>query len=75
MPEFGCGLRDLLFQPNNPILAATTEFTVRKALERWLGDEILVEAVDIANKDKELVITIGYIRRDKLEKQAMKINF
>lgn len=75
MPEFGCGLRDLLFEPNNPVLAATTEYTVRKALERWLGDDILVEDVDIANQEEKLFITIIYIRKDRLEKQAMKINF
>jgi len=75
MPEFGCGLRDLVFDPNNIVLAATTEFTVRKALERWLGDEILVEAVDVSNDEENLFITIVYIRKDRLEKQAIKITF
>ena len=75
MPEFGCGLRDLVFDPNNTVLAATTEYTVRKSLERWLGDEILVEAVDIENEEENLLTTIVYIRKDTLEKQAVKIIF
>lgn len=75
MPEFGCGLRDLVFDPNNPILAATTEFTVRKSLERWLGNEILVETVDVTSEEENLLITIVYVRKDRLEKQAMKITF
>lgn len=75
MPEFGCGLRDLIFDPNNPILAATTEFTVRKSLERWMGDEIMVEAVDVASEEESLLITIVYVRKDTLEKQAIKITF
>ena len=75
MPEFGCGLRDLVFDPNNAILAATTEFTVRKSLERWLGNEILVEAVDVKSEEEKLIINIVYIRKDRLEKEAMKITF
>lgn len=75
MPEFGCGLRDLLFEPNNQILSATTEFTIRKSLERWLGDEILVETVDVTNEGETMFIIIVYIRKDRLEKQAIKITF
>lgn len=74
MPDFGCGLRDLVFEPNNPILAATTEFTVRKSLERWLGNEILVEAVDVKSEEETLLITIVYVRRETLERQAIKIS-
>ena len=75
MPEFGCGLRDLVFDPNNTILAATTEFTVRKSLERWLGNEILVEVVDVKSEEETLLIIIVYVRKDTLEKQAIKISF
>lgn len=75
MPEFGCGLRDLVFDPNNTILAATTEFTVRKSLEHWLGHEILVETVDVMSEEEKLLIIIVYIRKDTLEKQAIKITF
>lgn len=75
IPEFGCGLKDLVFDPNNTILAATTEFTVRKSLEHWLGHEILVETVDVMNEEEKLLIIIVYIRKDTLEKQAIKITF
>ena len=51
LPEFGCGLRDLIFDPNNEILAAVTEFTVNKSLQRWLGDDIIVETVDVSNNE------------------------
>src|SRR5947207_10180187 len=46
-PDFGCGLFNLVFEPNDAILAAAMEFTVGQALTRWLGDEILVDGVDI----------------------------
>lgn len=75
MPEFGCGLRDLLFDPNNEILAAVTEFTVTKSLERWLGDEILVERVDVTNDGEQAQIEVVYTRRDRLETGKVKIAF
>ncbi len=75
MPEFGCGLRDLVFDPNNEILAATTEFTVAKSLQRWLDDEIIVQSVDIANPEGTLEIEVTYVRRDRLEAGNLKITF
>jgi hypothetical protein len=75
LPEFGCGLRDLVFDPNNEILAATTEFTVAKALQQWLGDEILVQSVDVTNEEGELQIEIVYVRRDQLQPGKVKIAF
>src|SRR5262249_46637004 len=66
LPEFGCGLRDLVFDPNNEVLAATTEFTITKALQQWLSDDILVQSVDVSNDDGELLIEVAYVRRDQL---------
>jgi phage baseplate assembly protein W len=75
LPEFGCGLRDLIFDPNNEILAATTEFNVNQALQRWVGDEIVVEGVDISNEEDALLVEVSYIRRDRLERNQVKISF
>jgi len=75
LPEFGCGLRDLLFDPNNEILAAATEFTITKSLQRWLGDEIIVHSVDVENVDGELHVEVVYIRRDQLTAGKVKIAF
>lgn len=74
LPEFGCGLRDLVFDPNNDVLAATTEFTINAALQRWLGNEILVESVDVAAAgEAEITIEVAYIRRDQFERSKIKI--
>jgi|SRR5947209_454153 len=75
LPEFGCGLRDLVFDPNNEILAAATEFTVNAALQRWLGSEIIVEGVDISSVEAELTVEVAYVRRDQLERGKVKILF
>src|ERR1700704_916266 len=56
LPDFGCGLFNLVFDPNNAILAAATEFTVGQALTRWLGDEIVVDGVDVESRDEALTV-------------------
>lgn len=70
-PEFGCGLQQLLFEPNSDELAATTQFLVQGSLERWLGDVIEVEAVEIETDAARLVVAIAYkIRRTQQSEVA-----
>ena len=37
LPEFGCGLRKLLFAPYSDALVAATTIQVQRALDRWLS--------------------------------------
>lgn len=75
LPEFGCGLFNLVFEPNDDILAAAMEFTVGQALTRWLGSEILVEGVRVDSLEETMNIEIVYTRRADLSKQAVRIHF
>ena len=47
LPEFGCGLRQLLFAPRSEALDATTQMLVQTALTRWLAGQIQVKAVRV----------------------------
>jgi uncharacterized protein len=47
LPEFGCGLRALVFAGNSDALAATTQMLVKDALERWLSEHIIVRKVEV----------------------------
>ena len=62
-PEFGCGLRSLVFLPNSSSLAAATQALVKGALQTWLEREIHVEAVQIEPRDERLEVTVAYRRR------------
>ncbi|MBV7328174.1 GPW/gp25 family protein [Chloroflexi bacterium TSY] len=75
LPEFGCGLFNLVFEPNNAILAAAMEFTVGQALTRWLGNEIQVDDVDVDTTQEMSAIEIAYTKRQDLSKQAVRIQF
>ncbi len=62
-PDFGSGLLQLVFAPNSEVLAATTQVLVQSALQRWLGEWILVEAVQVEAVDSTLRVTVQYVVR------------
>jgi uncharacterized protein len=62
-PDFGSGLLQLVFAPYSDVLAATTQMLVQSALQRWLGDVILVEAVTVEAQEATLVVTVQYVIR------------
>ncbi|MDH3974181.1 MAG: GPW/gp25 family protein [Deltaproteobacteria bacterium] len=74
-PEFGCGLFNLVFEPNDSVLGAATEFTVGQALSRWLGDIILLDGIDVKSGEETITIEIAYTKREDLSKQAVRIHF
>ena len=48
-PDFGCGIRRLVFAPDGDVLRATTQFLVTQNLQRWLGDRIDVQDVEVTS--------------------------
>ncbi|HET7461552.1 MAG TPA: GPW/gp25 family protein [Longimicrobium sp.] len=76
LPEFGCGLFNLVFEPRDDVLRAATEFTIGEALARWLRDEVLVDGVDVTVEDEGVVLVqVAYTRRRDLVRQAVRIQF
>lgn len=62
-PDFGSGMRELVFAPNSPELAATTQFLVQAALQQWLADLIVVESVEVEAVESSLNVTVQYLLR------------
>ncbi len=69
-PTFGCGLRQLVFAPNNEALAAALQISIQGALQQWLGDLIEAQAVDVARDDNTLNIQIQYLVRSNQQQQT-----
>jgi phage baseplate assembly protein W len=66
LPEFGCGLRQLIFAPHTDALNTTTQLLVRQALDRWLAGQIQVQTVQVATDQQAtdegvLLIQIDYL--------------
>lgn len=74
-PEFGCGLFNLVFEPNDGALATALEFTISQALARWLGDEIRVDGVGVEADGGQVVIELAYTRRLDQARQAVRLHF
>lgn len=74
-PQFGCGLFDMLFEPNNEVMAAAAEFTIGQALNRWLADELVAEAVAVSSEEETALVIISYTRKSDLTRQAVRIRF
>jgi phage baseplate assembly protein W len=78
LPDFGCGLRRLLFAPHSDAVDATTQIVVRQALDRWLGDQIEVRGVKVATAaetgdEARLELEIDYVLIDTLEARQARV--
>ncbi len=60
-PDFGSGLLQLLFAANSPELAATVQFTLQAALQRWLQDVIEVRSLQVTTDDAAVTVHVGYL--------------
>ncbi|MEP7012884.1 MAG: GPW/gp25 family protein [Acidobacteriota bacterium] len=60
-PDFGSGLLQLVFAPNSPELAAALQFTIQASLQRWLGDVIQVQALEVTSRDSTLYVVLQYV--------------
>jgi uncharacterized protein len=61
-PDFGCGLLELVFEPNSVLLAAAAEARIIGALQRWLADVCEVEGVTVRADEARLLIDVTYRR-------------
>jgi phage baseplate assembly protein W len=73
LPEFGTRLRDLVFDPNDDVLAATTEFLIARALRRFLGEQIHVDQVQISADEVTLNVDIVYLRKSDLRSEQLRV--
>ncbi len=61
-PDFGCGIRELIFAPNNTVTATLVDVYIKEALLKW---EPRIEVTSIAvapdrDEDNRLNIDISY---------------
>jgi phage baseplate assembly protein W len=72
-PDFGCGLRRMVFAPNDPPTASLTQVTIYDALRRWLSSVIDVGSVDVTAVDSTLSIAITYVLKARLERRVLNL--
>jgi len=60
-PDFGSGLLQLVFAPNSPELAASLQLTIQAGLQRWLGDVIEVQALEVTSEEATVRVNLQYV--------------
>lgn len=66
LPKFGCGVKKLVFAPNNEVLQASAQFLISHNLEQWLGDRITVDSVRLSSDpDEEFLLQIEIVYQVK----------
>ena len=72
-PEFGCGLKELIFAPNNGLLLSTmVDFKIEQALDRWLGDKVVADDIKVEVIDNDrLQIEIVYTIKETAEQDIV----
>jgi hypothetical protein len=73
-PNFGCGLRQLVFAPASDELATATQFLVQGALQEWLSNLIQVDAVVVATEDSTVRVTVEYTLRRTQEREVAEFS-
>lgn len=62
LPQFGCGLRQLLFAPMSDSLSATLTLQVQQSLAQWLGGVIQVSFVDVTTSTEDAALELGTVQ-------------
>lgn len=62
-PDFGSGLLQMVFAPNSPELASALQFTMQAALQRYLGDLIDLQQLQVSAEDSTLSVVVQYVVR------------
>jgi hypothetical protein len=72
-PDFGCGLRRMVFAPNSVVAASLLKVQIRQALDKWLGTLIRVDDV-VTHADGEVLrVTIVYLIKARQERRYLNL--
>jgi phage baseplate assembly protein W len=59
--DFGSGLLQMVFAPNSTELAAALQFTTQAALQRYLGDVIDLQSLEVTAEDSTLNVVVKFV--------------
>jgi phage baseplate assembly protein W len=72
-PDFGCGVKRLVFAPGGEISALLARSIIHQSLSKWLPNAITIQNVDVQAKDSTLLITIVYVVRASGERRYLNL--
>jgi phage baseplate assembly protein W len=72
-PDFGCGLRRMVFAPNSAAAASLLKVTLLQSLDKWLGAVIKVDDVDVAAENEVLSVKLRYVLLARRERRYLNL--
>lgn len=72
-PDFGAGLRRMVFAPNDDATAALLQTTIYQNLTQWLSSLISVNEVQVHAGDSMLEVTVVYTLKSRGDKQVLNL--
>ena len=72
-PDFGAGIRRLVFAPNSDATASLTQTLVFEALNNWLGTLIRTDEVTAKANNERLDVTIVYTILARQEQRFLNL--
>jgi phage baseplate assembly protein W len=72
-PDFGAGLKRLVFAASSQTTATLLETTVREALGRWLGHLITVDVIESSFDDGTLRVNVTYTLRARGDQEFLNL--
>jgi len=78
LPQFGCGLRSLVFAPNSDALAATVKLRVIQGLSQWLAGvvevgDVIVGGGEVSPTPGTLEVTVTYTLVETQTTEAVQV--
>ena len=72
-PDFGCGLRRMVFAPNSEAGASLLKVQILQALDKWLGTLIRVSDVVTQADGEVLRVTVVYVLKARQERRYLNL--
>lgn len=72
-PDFGAGVKRLVFAPNSPATASLAQTLIFQALTTWLGRLIRTDAVEAEAAGERLNIAIAYTILARQERRFLNV--
>jgi hypothetical protein len=72
-PDFGCGLRQMVFAPNSDAAAQLLRVMVQQAVERWLDSVITVDTVDVLATGEMLQVRLVYVLKARGDRRYLNL--
>ena len=72
-PDFGCGVKRLIFAPNSDVAASLAQVTIFEALKRWLDPVITVNDLKVQSHDEILEIRLTYTLKARRERRYLNL--